>query len=144
MPTHEALMNVLGGPSVLKKSTRSAGDITSHIREGMPFAALSAMATHAHLEIPRLAEILMIPKRTLARRRKARRLTADESDRLVRVARIFALAADVLGSEEKAAQWLQRTNRALGNAAPVDLLDTDVGTQSVEKVLGRIDYGVIG
>lgn len=143
MPTHEALINMLGGPTVLKKQVRSTEDITSRIREGMPFAALSAMASHAQLDIPRLGEILMITKRTLARRRKARRLSADESDRLVRLARIFALAVEVLGDEGKAAQWLRRANRALGNTAPLDLLDTDVGTQAVAKVLGRMDYGVI-
>ena len=143
MPTHDALINMLGGPTVLKKQVRSTEDITSRIREGMPFAALSAMATHAQLDIPRLGEILMITKRTLARRRKARRLSADESDRLVRLARIFALAVEVLGDEGKAAQWLRRANRALGNTAPLDLLDTDVGTQAVVKVLGRMDYGVI-
>lgn len=143
MPSHDALVDVLGGATVLKKPVRSAEDMTSRIREGMPFAALQALAGHAHLDIPRLGEILMIPKRTLARRRKARRLTADESDRLVRLARIFAMATEVLGGSDKAAEWLQRSNRALHNESPIDLLDTDVGTQAVQKVLGRIDYGVI-
>ncbi len=143
MPAHDLLVDVLGGARVIKKSVRSTEDMTSRIREGMPFAALSALADRAHVDVSRLGEILMIPKRTLARRRKARRLSADESDRLVRVARIVALATDVLGSEQKAGQWLQRPNRALGHAAPLDLLDTDLGTQAVERVLGRVDYGVI-
>jgi putative toxin-antitoxin system antitoxin component (TIGR02293 family) len=49
-----------------------------------------------------------------------------------------------LGSEEKAARWLRRPNRALGNQAPLDLMDSDIGTRQVEEVLGRIEHGIVG
>lgn len=84
----------------------------------------------------------MIPMRTLARRRESKRLTAEESDRLVRLARVFTHAIDVFGDREKAATWLKRPNRVLHNMAPIDTLDTDLGVQEAETVLGRIEYGV--
>lgn len=39
-----------------------------------------------------------LPARTLARRKRERRLRADESDRLFRVGRVAALAEEVLGN----------------------------------------------
>ena len=94
------------------------------------------------LSVKRLAAILSIPERTFARRRHERRLRADESDRLVRVARIAALAEGTLGGKERAIHWLHRPNRALGLAAPLSLLDTEIGARQVEDVLGRIAHGV--
>jgi putative toxin-antitoxin system antitoxin component (TIGR02293 family) len=78
----------------------------------------------------------------VARRKKEERLRADESDRLFRVARIAVQATEVLGSVEKASRWLHRPNLALGDQAPLKLLDTDIGARQVEEILGRIEHGV--
>jgi putative toxin-antitoxin system antitoxin component (TIGR02293 family) len=91
----------------------------------------------------RVAGILGISERTLSRRITSNsKLTAEESDRTVRLARVMANAEDTLGTMQKASRWLQTPNRALDGEAPFDLLDTDAGVQSVETVLGRIAYGV--
>jgi putative toxin-antitoxin system antitoxin component (TIGR02293 family) len=84
-----------------------------------------------------------MPARTLARRRSSRKLAADESDRLYRLARIAARAVGVFGTEDKASAWLRRPNRALGNELPIRLLDTDVGARQVEDILGRIEHGIV-
>jgi putative toxin-antitoxin system antitoxin component (TIGR02293 family) len=91
--------------------------------------------------VTRLAQILGIPDRTLARRKKERRLSADESDRLVRMARVTAVADDVLETPEIAATWLQTPNGTLGGIDPL-VLGTDLGAEQVETILIRIDYGV--
>ena len=65
-----------------------------------------------------------------------------ESDRAYRLVGIAARAEDVLGSAEKAREWLTRPNRALGQVSPLSLLDTDEGARQVEAVLGRIEHGV--
>jgi putative toxin-antitoxin system antitoxin component (TIGR02293 family) len=81
--------------------------------------------------------------RSLAlRRRAARRLSAPESDRLVRAVRVIGRAEEALGEPEKAHRWLRRANRALGGRRPLDLLVSDVGARAVEDVLGRIAHGV--
>jgi putative toxin-antitoxin system antitoxin component (TIGR02293 family) len=49
------------------------------------------------------ATILHIPAQTMARRRQARRLRVDESDRLYRIAHVAGQAVSVFGSEDKAA-----------------------------------------
>ena len=85
-----------------------------------------------------------MPARTLARRRQARKLHPDESDRLYRIARVAGHAVSVFGAEDKAATWLRRPNRALNGELPIRLLDTDVGARQVEDILGRIEHGIVG
>jgi len=69
-------------------------------------------------------------------------LTSSESDRTVRMARVYANAVEMLGDEGKAIEWLGTPNRALGGESPLDQLDTDTGARMVEDILGRIAYGI--
>ena len=69
-------------------------------------------------------------------------LSAEESDHLVRLARVAAMAEDVLETRGIATKWLRTPNRALGGVAPIDLLGTDLGAGQVETLLVRIDHGV--
>ncbi len=81
---------------------------------------------------------LQLARRTLARRKESNRLDAQESERIVRLADMAARATTILGTVDKAKQWLTADNRALGGAAPISLLDT--GTRAVEDKLATMDY----
>jgi putative toxin-antitoxin system antitoxin component (TIGR02293 family) len=129
-----ALVEALGGARALGR-VRTAADLRAKLRGGLP---------HASLGRDDVAGALRLPARTWARRRKTQRLDADESDRLVRLARLATAASQVLGGEAKAAAWLRRPNRALGGDPPLALVDTDPGTQEVLDVLGRLAHGVVG
>jgi len=141
-PTTARLVSTLGGRRALRSHVGSTDELRERLRRGLPFAAVTALGAAYRIDVKRLAAILSIPERTFARRRHERRLRADESDRLVRVARIAALAEEALGGKERAIHWLHRPNRALGLAAPLSLLDTEIGARQVEDVLGRIAHGV--
>ena len=141
--TVAAITAVLGGPRVLKRKVDSDGDLRTLTREGIPATTLAALAKEFGLERPEVARVIGISERTLSRRlAKHERLTAAESDRVVRLARVFALATDTLSTTEKAALWLQSPNRVLEGQTPLSLLDTDSGVRSVETILGRIAWGV--
>jgi putative toxin-antitoxin system antitoxin component (TIGR02293 family) len=60
----------------------------------------------------------------------------------IRLFRVVAQAQDVFESANPAMSWLKRPNRALAGHAPIDLLDTDAGTERVVELLDRIEYGV--
>ncbi len=77
------------------------------------------------------------------RRRASLRAFYNIEDRGVCLARIAAQAVGVLGTDEKAATWLRRSNRALNGEVPLALLDTDLGARQIEDVLGRIEHGVV-
>ena len=90
-----------------------------------------------------VAKCLNIPARTLSRRLASKsRLTQDESDRTTRMARVVALANEILGAEDKAQRWMAAPNRALGGRRPFDQLDTEMGARSAEDVLYAIAYGM--
>lgn len=91
-----------------------------------------------------LSRILGVSERTLQRKLvQAGRLSPAASDRLSRIDRIYTLAVDVFGDGEKAALWMKRPSRALANELPLELLDTDAGTQRVEQELRQIQFGFV-
>jgi putative toxin-antitoxin system antitoxin component (TIGR02293 family) len=144
MTDSDYLVDVLGGTKVFKGSgaTTSAG-LRHRVKLGLPYRSLESVRDRLGLSVPEAASVLQVPLRTLARRRQARRLAAAESDRLFRLARVAAQAVGVFGTEQKAAAWLRRPNRALDGEPPVRLLDTDVGTRQVEDVLGHLAHGIV-
>lgn len=136
------LYDTLGGRRVLRERQATYGAIRERVRAGLPFAALEAVVTRFEIPQHALLRVLHMPARTFARRKKERRLRPDESDRLLRLARVAARAEEVLGSRENAAGWLREPIIALGGASPLDSMDTDLGALEVEYTLGRIEHGV--
>ncbi len=137
------IVAVLGGRKTFKRPVRSTDDLAQQVRFGLPASTVDLLAGTLSLHRAQVAERLNIPSRTLSRRMAAKsRLTHDESDRTLRMARVVALAKEVLGSDDKAARWMSNPNRALGGKRPFDQLDTEPGVRSVEEVLYGIAYGM--
>jgi putative toxin-antitoxin system antitoxin component (TIGR02293 family) len=115
------------------------------VRSGLPLSSFEAVVSHARVPSGELSAVVAIPPRTLQRRakRKDPQLDREESDRLARVARLYAFASEVLGSDDAARTWMLTKNRSLDNERPFDLLDTEGDAREVEDALGRIQYGVI-
>ena len=141
--TVEAITSVMGGSKTLKRKIATSPELVAFTREGIPAATLSKLAEGLTMDRRSVARAVGISERTLSRRLHSQsRLSAEESDRTIRLARIFALSTDVLSTRENAARWLQEPNRALDGRTPFELLDTDTGVQEVETILGRIMYGL--
>lgn len=113
---------------------------------GLLVKAFESLVDYANITRMDLARAANIPLRTVQRREAshARRFERDESDRLARVARLYAMAEDVLGSRDEAQRWMKSPNRALDGMRPLDELDTEIAAREVEDVLGRIRYGIFG
>jgi len=138
-----AIAEVLGGRRVLGKAVKKPDDLAELVRKGLPASSVKVLAERLDVGNMVLSQKLGIPQRTLTRRlSQGSRLTAAESDRTVRLARVYARAVEMIGDEEKAVEWFRTPNRALGGERPLDQLDTDVGAREVEDILGRIAYGV--
>jgi putative toxin-antitoxin system antitoxin component (TIGR02293 family) len=144
MTATEYVVELLGGPSVFKsRALPTATELRERIRQGLPYRSFESVRERLRLSVPDAADVLHMPTRTMARRRQARKLGPDESDRLYRLARVAGQAVSVFGAEDKATTWLQRPNRALNGELPIRLLDTDVGARQVEDILGRIEHGIV-
>lgn len=85
---------------------------------------------------------LIAPPRTLAHRRaNDERLTVEESERAVRLARAVAQTDVVFGNLDKAMGWLRRPLKRFEGRTPIEMLATDVGSRLVEEALVQIDEG---
>jgi putative toxin-antitoxin system antitoxin component (TIGR02293 family) len=86
---------------------------------------------------------LVIPLRTLQHRRSRReKLTVEESDRVLRVARLLSQAETLYGSRERTLAWVRRPHPRLGGRTPLEMLKTDTGSRLVEELLVQIDEGM--
>ena len=116
--------------------------VIRRIQKGFPFRELQMLQDTIDLPLEQLAAKLLISRSTLQRRKAAGRLSPGESDKVMRFSRLFARATDFFGNIDKARAWLKHPQRGLGGAIPLDYAETEIGAQEVEKLLGRMKYGV--
>ncbi|MBA2292971.1 MAG: DUF2384 domain-containing protein [Gemmatimonadales bacterium] len=117
--------------------------VANQVERGLSFAALERFLRNTELSQRALAQFADIPERTLARRKESGRLEPAESDRVARIARVFARAIDMHEGEMDAARaWLTTPLRALGDRSPLEFAKTDAGAIEVEHLIGRLEYGI--
>jgi putative toxin-antitoxin system antitoxin component (TIGR02293 family) len=141
-----ATLALLGGPHVLYESAghrkAAAGAIGSLPRSfRFKYAAVENLGKFLGESALGLMRIIESNERTAQRRREQGTLTAEESDRIARIARVTQRAIEAFGNKAQAREWIRRPNRALQGFAPLGLLGTDAGTALVTDELGRIEYG---
>jgi putative toxin-antitoxin system antitoxin component (TIGR02293 family) len=140
VPVAISIFRKLGGRSGLGADVKSDADLARIVVRRIPLRALVHVKRSGFSD--REIEHFVIPGRTL-RHREARKepLTVEESDRLVRLARVQAIAEDVLGDQEKANLWLRAGLGILGGQAPIEVARTESGARVVEQLLAKIDWG---
>lgn len=80
---------------------------------------------------------------TNVRRRKHRRLTWLESDRLYRLIKLYAMTVELFeGNHVAAITWLKTPNPALWDTSPLQCAMTLPGYEEVEQLIGRLDHGI--
>ncbi len=114
-----------------------------HLRNGLSYSAFERFQRNTRLASATIADLIQLPPRTLARRKEAGRLEPDESDRLVRVSRVFGRALELFeGDPDAARHWLSSKQPLLGGLVPLELAGTDVGALEVEHLIGRLEHGI--
>ena len=113
------------------------------IRRGLPLASLKYFLRQSKLTRQELAYILQVSTRTLQRYTSDQMLPSVVSEKLLRLNDLYEQAQEVLGGgPANITKWLRSDIPALGNQRPLDLLDTYEGLDEVQKLLGRIEWGV--
>lgn len=114
-----------------------------NVEKGLAFRCYDRLARNVGLPTEQLLELLDIPRRTLLRRKNEGRFSPNESDRLLRVARLFGKTLELFeGDRESAVDWLSTAQTAIGGAIPFELARSEMGAREVEAVLGRLEHGV--
>lgn len=118
-------------------------DQISRIKNGLTVEEVSVLTAGLDITEKHLARVAGLSTSTLAIRKKAGRFKPVESERILRVDRIFKRAMEVFNRDrERVKRWMKSPAKALGNVPPIDFLETDIGAREVENLLGRIEYGV--
>lgn len=129
--------------ALLGLSTYETSELHGRVELGLSYEALEKLRRVLDLPMSRFAALIRIAPRTLARRKDAKRLRPDESDRLLRLARIVGLALQLFeGGLTEARSWLLAPHPALGNKVPVEFAMTGVGAREVEALIGRLEHGI--
>jgi putative toxin-antitoxin system antitoxin component (TIGR02293 family) len=117
--------------------------LINEVLDGFEYIVFNRMVEQTDMTRSTLAELTGIAPRTLSRRKEEGRFTSEESERLLRVARVFGTAEGLFrGNREAARRWLSKPKRALGGRVPLDLVTTEVGAREVEDLIHRIEHGV--
>lgn len=138
------LSEALGGRKVMGKKLNSNLDVIEIVQHGLPSQAVFCLQKTLGLSDDEYSATLGVSSKWLVRQRKAPKshLGVDVSDRLVRIARLYTLAEEVLENPHAALHWLNRPQPGLNERVPLELMRTEVGAKEVEELLYRIEYGM--
>lgn len=139
--TIDHAIEIVGGEVAFGHAVRTGRELVLAMRDGLPVSTIEHIVASGRLSLGEVDHVVL-PRKTLSHRRKIGTLTPDQSDRLMRAARVIAAAEATFGSQAKAAAWLRRPTSALDGDAPLSLLDTSAGALLVEDLLARIDHGL--
>ena len=112
------------------------------VEKGLPWAEVEFVAKELQVSFLEMARLLGISQPTFFRRRKQRRFPIEESDHIMRYARLWSVALDVFENVEGARKWLKEAALGLGGRVPLHVAQTEAGAREVELLLQRIDYGI--
>lgn len=125
-------MSVVALPALLRE-----------VEKGLPYRAYERLSRSLGASTDDVLRLVGISLRTLVRRKVEGRFSPEESDRLLRAARVFAHAISLFEGDHSAAlEWLRAPQTALGGAIPLDLARTDLGAREVEALTLRLEHGV--
>lgn len=132
------LLGLEGG----KKHGYSRIWLAHQIAEGLPITAVDRVASAVFEGQRRLLGVI-VSDATIKRRRKDKKpLSPENSERVERVARVWTMACDVFGDEDKARRFMFKPHMLLDGEIPVEVAAlNDVGADAVESLLGRLKYG---
>lgn len=129
--------------SILGVRSRSLQGIMNKVLEGLDIKAAERLRQRLEFTWTQFADAIQVAPRTFHRRRQSGCLNANESDRVLRLCRLFGRTLELFeGQDEQARQWLSRPQRALGNHSPLDLARTDIGARQIDDLIGRLEHGV--
>jgi putative toxin-antitoxin system antitoxin component (TIGR02293 family) len=136
---------LLGGRALLRTRSLAPLDVHTIIEQGFSSKALGHLADQVQvLGAAAVHKAVGMSVRTSQRRKLTPRkpLSPEQSGRAWKFAEVLAKATEVFGTQRAGEEWLAAPATALGGQKPIELLSTPVGTEMVERLLGRIEFGV--
>ena len=137
-PTHQQT-NPRGSTS------RTEQQLIAQSRAGVARAKADEVAALVGLTDKELAGALNLSPSYLHRLRPDQRLNRETSERLLLLENLLVHALDTFdGKAPVVLNWLRTPIRELDDQTPLHTLDTVTGYSLVDRVLGRLDWGIFG
>jgi len=142
MITPTRIADILGGPTVLGRRLASVAALSDAVSKGLPKAALRQTAGRIFDDRAEQRQLMnrIVPEATFKRRRD--RLSAAESERTERIARVMANAEFVWGDRADARRFMTTPHPALRARSPLDAAFSELGARQVEEILDQIFHGL--
>jgi len=121
---------------------KNENDFIGIIRTGIPKQAMTHLMQIADISLTEMAAIIHTSDRTLRRYTPQQKLSQDQSERMVEMARLYGRGEEVLGSMDKFREWMDTSLLPFGNKKPKAFLDTSLGIAMIMNELGRIEHGI--
>jgi len=114
----------------------------SCIREGVPKQALDNLINITGITTNEISGIIRTSDRTLRRYTPKQKLNAEQSERVIELAKLYSRGEEVFDSLDAFKEWMDNRIMALGNKKPKEFLDTSLGIEMLMNELGRIEQGI--
>jgi len=138
MVTAQPIAEILG----LGTSIRSMQELDNAVNAGLPKRSLVLLSSRLYRDTRAASafKFKVIPAATWKRRQK--RLSRQESERIERLARVLAFAEYALDDRDEARQWMNAPHRELDGKPPLEAAQTEIGARRVESVLNKLLFGL--
>jgi putative toxin-antitoxin system antitoxin component (TIGR02293 family) len=100
------------------------------------------LMTITDISMTEMAAIIHTSDRTLRRYTPSQKLSQEQSERMVELARLYTRGEEVFGNIPEFRQWMNTQLATFGNKKPKDYLDTSLGIAMITDELGRIQNGI--
>lgn len=125
---------------LLGAESRSPDHTLLIVAEGLPPEALTHLSHSTGVAPAAWEHALGLSKR---RRREAGRYSGNDTERLLRAARVFVAALSLFnGQRNDARGWLWSPQLGLGGVKPIALLGSETGAREIEALIQRLEEGV--
>jgi putative toxin-antitoxin system antitoxin component (TIGR02293 family) len=135
MSTHLHIHSVIGA------TPQSDFELAEIVEKGIPTDSISYLRDIG-LTFSEVSAVVIAPRTLKHRKARGERLSHEETERVLRVARILALAEQVFANHDKALLWLRLPDDRLNTRTPLSMLTTEAGGHVVESMLWQIDDGI--
>ena len=121
---------------------KNENDLIDVIRNGVPRRVMDNLMSITDISMTEMAAIIHTSDRTLRRYTPSQKLSQEQSERMVELARLYTRGEEVFGSIPEFRQWMNSQLATFGNKKPKDYLDTSLGIAMITDELGRIQNGI--
>lgn len=139
----EKKMDVHGIEPIEFESMLPTEALIDFLEDGFSSSIFTKLCTLLELPEKELTRLIRLPVSTLWRRKEKGYFTTTESERLLRILKLYHKAVNVFDNNPKyAKKWLKEEAYGLNGHIPLEYARTEVGAREVDLLLTRIDEGI--